>query len=239
MRGGAVLVAKQCYRCKHTLPVEQFAKNRTTRDGLQANCRACANVIRREYEVKHADAIALRHAEKLAREPERSATKTCRKCSETKPLLAFYAHRSTIDGRANYCIDCARTYQREWNSRNKEKIREGNQRRRSDPAKRERYNRQMRQNWLKLYGLTPEGYDELLAAQGGVCAICGLPGQTWAERNLHVDHDHATHEVRGLLCGKCNVGIGMLGDSVEGLRNALKYLENPPTVISENTRRES
>src|SRR5207249_694982 len=50
-------------------------------------------------------------------------------------------------------------------------------------------------------GVTDAEYDRLLAAQGGGCAICGNPPKT---RRLHVDHDHKTGEVRGLLCHRCN-----------------------------------
>ena len=50
-------------------------------------------------------------------------------------------------------------------------------------------------------GVTSADYDRMLAAQGGVCAICGSPPKT---RRLHVDHDHATGKVRGLLCHRCN-----------------------------------
>ena len=53
----------------------------------------------------------------------------------------------------------------------------------------------------KQLGVTVEQYDALLAAQGGGCAICGNPPKT---RRLHVDHDHKTGRVRGLLCHRCN-----------------------------------
>ena len=46
-----------------------------------------------------------------------------------------------------------------------------------------------------------ELYDRLIAAQRGVCAICGAPPKT---RRLHIDHDHRTGKVRGLLCQRCN-----------------------------------
>jgi hypothetical protein len=53
-------------------------------------------------------------------------------------------------------------------------------------------------------GFTAEDYDRLLAAQGGGCAICKAPPKT---RRLHVDHDHKTGAVRGLLCHRCNRGL--------------------------------
>lgn len=73
----------------------------------------------------------------------------------------------------------------------------------------------------RAYGLSQGDYDALLEAQGGVCAICGGVGS----RDLAVDHDHETGRVRGLLCGKCNRGLGFLDDSSERLRAALRYLK--------------
>lgn len=60
---------------------------------------------------------------------------------------------------------------------------------------------------LKTWGLTPERYTALLAHQRGVCALCGNPPPK-SGRALHVDHDHLTMEIRGLLCHRCNRGLG-------------------------------
>ena len=74
----------------------------------------------------------------------------------------------------------------------------------------------------RLYGLSTEAYQEMLASQGGVCALCGgTPGA----RALGVDHDHATGRIRGLLCSPCNTGIGNLRDDPDLLRKAIAYLE--------------
>lgn len=65
-------------------------------------------------------------------------------------------------------------------------------------------------------------YRELCEVLGEVCAICGA-GPT-PHRRLSIDHDHETDEIRGLLCGKCNLAIGHLRDSVEFLTKAIAYL---------------
>jgi len=70
------------------------------------------------------------------------------------------------------------------------------------------------------YGLTAAEYDNLAA---GGCHICGL--ECGSGNKLAVDHDHATGKIRGALCGKCNRGIGLLGDDPFLLRCALAYLE--------------
>lgn len=81
----------------------------------------------------------------------------------------------------------------------------------------------------KKYGLTPERYAQILAAQGGRCAICGKLPRTI---RLAVDHDHATGAVRGLLCASgdhgCNKGLGFFNDDAETILRAYHYLVDPP-----------
>lgn len=80
---------------------------------------------------------------------------------------------------------------------------------------------------LSTYGITSEEYDAIYAAQGGKCAICQRA--TGARKKLSVDHDHATGEVRGLLCTPCNRDVlGHLRDSVMALLRAVRYLLHPP-----------
>lgn len=86
---------------------------------------------------------------------------------------------------------------------------------------------------LRVYKMTIEQYDSILKSQGGVCAICGTsdPGKNaWGTTSeFHVDHDHLSGEIRGLLCIKCNVGLGKFSDDVYMLDKAIDYLNSPPT----------
>lgn len=82
----------------------------------------------------------------------------------------------------------------------------------------------------KLYGITIDEYDSLLASQGGVCAICEksgdqVHGTTGRAFSLSVDHDHETGHVRGILCNNCNRALGLFGDSAELLKSGIRYLE--------------
>lgn len=85
---------------------------------------------------------------------------------------------------------------------------------------------QRRARTLGRYGITPDQYDAIYYKQGGGCAICGRPapreGNRW--ERLHVDHDHNSGRVRGLLCMNCNQGLGNFKDSAELLKSAVEYL---------------
>lgn len=79
----------------------------------------------------------------------------------------------------------------------------------------------------KLYGLTSVTLSEFYEKHGNVCGICGgtdSPSQ-WGNR-LHIDHDHATGALRGLLCHGCNVGLGSFADDPDRLEAAAKYLRS-------------
>jgi Autographiviridae endonuclease VII len=109
-----------------------------------------------------------------------------------------------------------------YRKRNKAKI---NAKRRlryaTDPDYRERCRKNRRNSILKrLYGITLEDYNRLLAKQKGRCAIC----KKKPRYRLHVDHDHRTKRVRRLLCRKCNPALGLFEDDLRIVRSAARYL---------------
>ncbi|MFD3999808.1 endonuclease VII domain-containing protein [Streptomyces rubiginosohelvolus] len=113
---------------------------------------------------------------------------TCTQCNQPLPKPEF--HRSDRGGRFRKCRSCRAATRKAWREtyRDKQSV----------------YRRRFK---LSRYGLTESEYDFMLAAQGGVCAMCG---ETCVSgRQLAVDHDHATGVVRGLLCVKCNRQLGI------------------------------
>lgn len=72
------------------------------------------------------------------------------------------------------------------------------------------------------YNLSAQEYFAMLLAQGGVCLICA---RAPTHKPLCVDHDHATGNVRGLLCHKCNALLGHAGDNPSVLASAIEYLK--------------
>lgn len=87
-----------------------------------------------------------------------------------------------------------------------------------------------RRRTLRLYGLSLEGFEAMKVAQEGLCALCGEPPrvQVSGKSALEVDHDKRTGRVRGLLCKRCNVLLGMVDDDPDRLARitatALAYL---------------
>lgn len=94
--------------------------------------------------------------------------------------------------------------------------------RRSDPAT------NWRDHLKNKYGLTVADYDRMLLAQSGACAACTTPmtrGNPNADNAPHVDHCHATRQVRGILCRRCNLAVGLLRDDPIRARSVAAYLE--------------
>lgn len=77
-----------------------------------------------------------------------------------------------------------------------------------------------------VHGITPEQFEAMLAEQENCCAICGMEGWLGGRHpgSPHVDHDHRTGQIRGLLCAACNLGLGRFNDDPERLRAAAEYL---------------
>ena len=116
-----------------------------------------------------------------------------------------------------------KVYKATWFQDNKDRIREV---RRQKPTSFEK----ARHYHLKsTYGITSEDYEKLLKKQNYRCAICDQiheDAKGSCGGRLLVDHDHITLAVRGLLCFKCNTGLGHFKDNLDLLRLATKYMEN-------------
>jgi hypothetical protein len=81
-------------------------------------------------------------------------------------------------------------------------------------------------NLMTNYGMTIADFDRLLEEQGGHCACCPATVSDASGRVLHVDHDHASGRVRGLLCSACNRALGNVRDDPARLRLLASYLES-------------
>lgn len=77
----------------------------------------------------------------------------------------------------------------------------------------------------RVYGIEPEEYDTIVEKQDGKCAGCLVPLEELDPRSIHLDHDHGTGAVRGLLCHDCNISLGYSRDDPSTLRRLADYLE--------------
>lgn len=94
----------------------------------------------------------------------------------------------------------------------KSKVREYNKR--NPSIKREQH--------LREYGIDIKKFNEILEIQNNSCAICKQPFAN--SKHTHIDHDHITNKVRGILCSSCNLGLGKFYDNKDYLLSAIEYL---------------
>lgn len=141
--------------------------------------------------------------------------KKCTVCKIEKPYSDYHRSKATKDGYGYRCIACDRAARVKYREENRERFLETSR----------------KTNWMVRFGITPEDYNTMLSEQEGCCAICGTDNPNGSgsnskkTRNFSVDHCHETGAIRGLLCTCCNRGLGLLGDNLESLLRAVKYLQ--------------
>ena len=126
-------------------------------------------------------------------------TKRCPRCELDKPRDAFVKNRSAKDGLGGYCRPCHAEIVR------------------ANVKKNHGSGRQFQLE--RRYKTDSVSLEWMALQQGGLCAVC-FEGPA-----RHVDHDHGTGEVRGIVCFNCNRGLGYFGDDLRVLYLAADYLE--------------
>ena len=187
---------RRCRDCGMWKPLEDFCSNSGRPDGRGSYCKPCFNTRSKASYAKRVKEHQGREVRPVRRAPE--GHRHCPACGETKLLDDFPRNRSARSGYGRYCKPCHNAKGKETRERLYGGTREYHLRRR--------------------YGVGQKEFDELLAEQGGVCAICGSADPQ------HLDHDHRTGWVRGILCFNCNGGLGQFRDSPERLARAITYL---------------
>ena len=186
-----------CRDCRSHEPVSDLSKHARSRDGLAFYCpEDLAERSLRSREARRITPRVQRQAPKDLDVPD--GHPWCPDCERVSPLEDLVRTVRTASGFHAHCKPCH------------------NQRSR---ASRRKVGGSRTYHLTRRYGLTAEEVAPLLEAQGGLCAVCR------AAPAAHVDHDHATGVVRGLLCVNCNGGLGRFEDEPVVLRSAADYVE--------------
>lgn len=151
----------------------------------------------------------------------------------------FALDRRRPDGLTPHCKSCLKKYRdenkqqrneviKEWRKNNSEKLREYSLKKN---ALEHTKKRMQRYRLKKRYGITTDYWNQMLIKQDNKCGICRIDMKTFVnniprETVLHVDHDHVTGKIRGLLCSTCNKLLGLAKENPVFLRVAASYLEN-------------
>ena len=197
---------KTCTRCGTRKAKSEFHKDKYNKDGLYSHCKECV-------------------AEKWAAKPGRPRKgpkryeppkeKLCRGCDQTLCIDAFDLNSNRGGGRAPRprCKQCCSKRFKSWSNKNP-----GSSRARNLKSK---------------YNLTIEKYMEIFEAQDCKCGLCGATESGWKTSPwMHVDHDHKTGVVRGMLCHACNILIGCIEkiglDKVANLESWIALGEHDP-----------
>lgn len=186
---------KYCPDCTSDVPISAFTKDVRRKDGLAFYCRACR--IKRD-EVSRRKRLGPRRNRVRPRDvivPD--GHKWCPDCDLVKPFAEYPRSRSMRTGYMTYCKPC-------HNARTRASV-EANGGSRNYHLRRR-------------YGITAAHFDQMLAEQRGLCAICQEAPAA------HVDHDHDTKRVRGLLCFNCNGALGQFRDRSDLMLRAVGYL---------------
>lgn len=190
---------KRCRDCGETKPIVEFWKWKGSKDGHALYCRDCFGFRNAATIARRRERQGLPPLVPRAKPPEvPEGLKWCRDCAEIKPLEMFVLSKKSPTGRGSYCKPCQ-------NARGEES------RQRLHGGSREYHLR-------RRYGIGVKVFEAILAEQDGKCLICERPDPE------HVDHDHQTGKVRGILCFNCNQGLGNFRDDIRSLIRAVNYL---------------
>jgi len=160
-----------------------------------------------------------------------SLIKKCPHCNKNKNLSEFSKDKSRKSGRSSWCKSCLSKKQRERYKKNPSKYRKIVQKhyiKNKDKILADLRAKGRLRN-LEQRKVSIDFYNELFVSQNGCCFICGTHAEN-AYKGLHIDHDHNSGEIRGLLCHKCNTALGLFQDNVDFLKIAIVYLNNSRKV---------
>lgn len=185
-------------RVEKDLTINNFYTSSSRPCGYRYDCRTCEKVRRDNRAAKD---------KKQEFDVVMQNGKFCSTCQITKSAINFGRNTHTADGFHGRCKSCQHEYAR------------------TAPRKKINHETVRKHVLWSSYRIRPQDYTRLLSEQGFACAVCKKPHAEEKHKKLVVDHCHKSGKVRGLLCSKCNSGLGYFEDSAIAFRNAAAYLE--------------
>lgn len=203
-----------CPGCHEDKPIEAFGKAKWRKEGISYRCKRCNSRAMKDWARRNPEIIKAQNDKAYRKWREQnpllvkqpfitSDGRLCRTCSTRKPDEQFVKDKRGINGRGWRCQKCANEALVRWDF--------------GHPRAGATKGRIPRAELVRM-----------LNEQDGCCAICRQPvsmiGSRKHKLGAHLDHDHKTGKVRGLLCIPCNTGLGAFNDSPSCLQAAIRYL---------------
>lgn len=194
----------------------------STHNRVKGTVHLANGLVRRHFVCKSCGAKFVRDGQEVKRThprrvmATRATEKLCKGCQLVLPVGMFGKKAGDAHLLRSQCKKCLNDQRAERYFRTRDRVKFPN----GNPKAREK--------WRETPVVTPEDYAAMEAAQGGACAICGSDDRGVRKGRLKryfcVDHCHTTGKVRGLLCDKCNLGLGNFNDDPSRLEAAVAYL---------------
>jgi len=140
--------------------------------------------------------------------PIKDGYKICYKCNQNLPVSEYYKASRRKEGLEDWCKKCTKDRSKSYYKKNKRCLKNSQR--------------------LRIYGITESEYKKIFVLQGECCAICWTTNPN--SKDWHIDHDHITNKVRGILCSDCNRLLGGARDNPNILKLGIKYLMKPGIV---------
>lgn len=198
------LEVKRCCTCKNDLEENKFTPGEWNKPSTK-RCRECVKAKNKATQSKNSESRSTYQKNYYASNKEKLQAQNNERYRENKDRYSVAAKK--------------------WYDENKDRL----NRERSENKEKYSY-----QSWVqrlkRVYGITPEDYNRILEDQGAKCALCGTEdpgsiGNADAIRKVFaVDHCHDSGDIRGLLCHRCNTGLGLFLDNPDALLKAAEYV---------------
>lgn len=201
---------KICSKCKKEKSLDNFNKNKNQKDNLSVWCKNCCYISNKNYRENNSDVLKIKKKKYVSENKEKINTNK-KKYHQTN--IENYKY-NPLDLVEKICSKC---------KLNKEiknfTIKKQNKNGFNDICKScEKFRKIM-----LIYKIDESFFNAMLNFQGNKCDICKISFENL--KDIHIDHNHDNNKIRGLLCGNCNTGIGLLKENIEIMQKAINYIK--------------